>query len=304
MEDLYKIFGVLKIVFQDEICKVYCKLVKELYFDVNLGDKVVEECFKNVLVVFNLLFDVEKWVEYDVVVLVGFGFQFFSGGMGGVCQCGLFNFQKGCQGGRGFDDIGDIFLDLFMDFGVGGVEQVQFCCKGEDICQFLKLDFMQVVEGGKYCVVLLGGWLVDVVVLAGVSEGQVLCLCGQGYFLVNGGGYGDVLVEICICEYKYFLCDGDNVQLDLFIMFKEVVFGVKVWVFIIDGDVDVCILFGLNSGGLLCLCGKGFVSVKGVCGDQIIWLMIVLLECDQVLQDFLEVWSLVNGYDLCKGLKF
>ena len=303
MEDPYKILGVSKTASQDEIRKAYRKLAKELHPDANPGDKAAEERFKNVSAAFNLLSDAEKRAEYDAAARAGFGPQFSSGGMGGARQRGPFNFQKGRQGGRGFDDIGDIFSDLFTDFGAGGAEKAQPRRKGEDIRQSLKLDFMQAAEGGKHRVVLPGGRSVDVAVPAGASEGQVLRLRGQGHPSANGGGHGDALVEIRIREHKYFSRDGDNVQLDLPITLKEAALGAKVRVPTIDGDVDVRIPPGSNSGGLLRLRGKGFASAKGARGDQIIRLMIALPERDQALQDFLEAWSPANGHDPRKGLK-
>lgn len=303
MEDPYKILGVSKTASQDEIRKAYRKLAKELHPDANPGDKAAEERFKNVSAAFNLLSDAEKRAEYDAAARAGFGPQFSSGGMGGARQRGPFNFRQGRQGGRGFDDIGDIFSDLFTDFGAAGAEQAQPRRKGEDIRQTLKLDFMQAAEGGKHRVVLPGGRSVDVAVPAGASEGQVLRLRDQGHPSANGGGPGDALVEIRIREHKYFSRDGDNVQLDLPITLKEAALGAKVRVPTIDGDVDVRIPPGSNSGGLLRLRGKGFASAKGARGDQIIRLMIALPERDQALQDFLEAWSPANGHDPRKGLK-
>ena len=308
MDDPYKTLGVSKTASQEEIRKAYRKLAKELHPDANPGDKAAEERFKSVSAAFNLLSDADKRAEYDAAARAGLGSQYASGGMGGMGggrhQRGPFNFRQGRQGGRGFDDIGDIFSDLFTDFGAAGAQQGhQPRRKGEDLRQSLVLDFMQAAEGGKHRVVLPGGRSVDVAVPPGASEGQVLRLRGQGHPSANGGAQGDALVEIRIREHKYFSREGDNVMLDLPITLKEAAMGAKVRVPTIDGDVDVRIPPGSNSGGLLRLRGKGFASAKGARGDQIIRLMIALPERDQALQDFLEAWSPADGHDPRKGLK-
>ena len=308
MDDPYKTLGVSKTASQEEIRKAYRKLAKALHPDANPGDKAAEERFKNVSAAFNLLSDADKRAEYDAAARAGLGSQYASGGMsgmgGGRQQRGPFNFRQGRQNARGFDDIGDIFSDLFTDFGATGAQQGQPPRrKGEDLRESLLLDFMQAAEGGKHRVVLPGGRSVDVAVPAGASEGQVLRLRGQGHPSANGGGPGDALVEIRIREHKYFSREGDNVMLDLPITLKEAAMGAKVRVPTIDGDVDVRIPPGSNSGGLLRLRGKGFASAKGARGDQIIRLMITLPERDQALQDFLEAWSPSDGHDPRKGLK-
>ncbi|MBO6797131.1 DnaJ C-terminal domain-containing protein [Maricaulis sp.] len=305
MDDPYKTLGVSKTASQEEIRKAYRKLAKELHPDANPGDKAAEERFKNVSAAFNLLSDSDKRAEYDAAARAGLGSQYASGGMGGGRhQRSPFNFRQGRQSGRGFDDIGDIFSDLFTDFGAAGAQQShQPRRKGEDLRQSLVLDFMQAAEGGKHRVVLPGGRSVDVAVPPGASEGQVLRLRGQGHPSATGGAQGDALVEIRIREHKYFSREGDNVMLDLPITLKEAAMGAKVRIPTIDGDVDVRIPPGSNSGGLLRLRGKGFASAKGARGDQIIRLMISLPERDQALQEFLEAWSPADGHDPRKGLK-
>lgn len=55
--DYYEVLGVVKNVSDDEIKKVYCKFVMKYYFDCNLDSKDVEEYFKEVKEVYEMLLD-------------------------------------------------------------------------------------------------------------------------------------------------------------------------------------------------------------------------------------------------------
>jgi len=296
MDDPYKTLGVPKTASQDEIRSAYRKLAKALHPDANPGDKAAEERFKSVSAAFNVLSDPEKRAEYDAAERAGLGHQF--GAAGG--SRGPFNFRQGRQAGRGFDDLGDIFSDLFTDFGAAGTTTQRR--KGEDVRQRLTLDFMQAATGGKHRVILPGGRSVDVAVPAGAVDGQVLRLRGQGHPSPNGGNPGDALVEVKIAEHRFFSRDGDNVRLDLPITLREAALGAKVRVPTIDGDVEVRVPEGSSSGTLLRLRGKGFAGQKGGRGDQIIRLMVAVPDRDEALRAFLEDWTPPQGHNPRKGL--
>lgn len=303
MDDPYKTLGVAKTASQDEIRTAYRKLAKELHPDANPGDAKAEERFKAVSAAFAILSDAEKRAEYDAAARAGFGPQFRPGSGG---QRGPFNFRQG-QGqgrGRGFDDIGDIFSDLFTDFGAGERQSgPPPRRKGEDVRQTLTLDFMDAAKGGKHRVTLPGGRSVDVAVPAGADHGQMLRLRGQGLASPNGGTPGDALVELRIAEHRFFSRDGQNVRLDLPISLREAALGAKIRVPTIDGDVDVRVPEGSTSGTLLRLRGKGFAGQKGARGDQIIRLMVAVPDRDEALRSFLETWTPPRGYDPRKGLR-
>ena len=299
MDDPYKTLGVSKTASADEIRKAYRKLAKELHPDANPGNAAAEERFKQVSQAFKLLSDPEKRAEYDDAVRAGF--HPGMGGMGGGAGAGgrrPFNFRQ-TRSGRGFDDFGDIFSDLFTDMGGEAKARPR---KGRDVRYSLTLDFMQAAVGGKHRVTLPGSKTLDVAVPAGASDGQVLRLRGQGEAAPGGAQAGDALIEIRVAEHKYFSRDGNDVRLELPISVKEAALGAKVRVPTIDGPVDVRVPPGSSSGTLLRLRGKGFATGKGKRGDQLIRLMVTLPASDEALKDFLETWSPPEGYDPRKGL--
>lgn len=99
MEDLYEILGVKRDASQDDIKKAYRQLVKQYHPDAHPGDKEVEEKFKKINAAYSVLSDPDKRARYD--------------------QFGTTNPNSNPFGGMGGMDLGDLFGDLFSQFGGG-----------------------------------------------------------------------------------------------------------------------------------------------------------------------------------------
>ncbi len=105
--DYYEVLGVAKNASEADIKKAYRKVAKKYHPDMNPGDKVAEEKFKEAAEAYEVLSDPEKKAKYDQ-----FGHAAFEQGAGGPGGFGGFDFTGG--------DMGDIFGDIFGDFFGGG----------------------------------------------------------------------------------------------------------------------------------------------------------------------------------------
>ena len=159
------------------------------------------------------------------------------------------------------------------------------------------------MKGARKRLSLPGGRALDVSIPAGVSEGQVLRLKGQGQPSLTGGPAGALLVEIHIAAHPHFRREGDDIRLDLPISLKEAVLGGQVRAPTLDGDVEVRIPAGASSGAVLRLKGRGAVKSDGSRGDQLVRLMIDLPPADPALEEFAETWTPPTGYDPRRRLK-
>ncbi|MGK2923708.1 MAG: DnaJ C-terminal domain-containing protein [Methyloceanibacter sp.] len=295
-EDLYSVLGVQKTASAGEITKAYRKLAKKLHPDLNPGDTVAEDKFKQISHAYSILKDPEQRGKYDRGEIDASGqerpqqqyYREYAGGPEGARY----------QSSAGFEDIG-AFSDLFGDmFGAGmrGGRRGggQFSMRGQDAQYHLDISFLDAVNGTKQRITLPDGGTLDVTIPAGVSEGQVLRLKGKGMPGLGEGPAGDALVEVGVKPHPVFKREGNDIVVDLPISFDEAVLGGKVEVPTIGGRVAVTVPAGSNTGQTLRLKGRG---VKGK-GDQLVKLTVMMPETvDDDLKSFAEEWRKSHPYD-------
>src|SRR5262249_24470755 len=158
--EYYDTLGVDRKASTDDIRKAYRKLARKYHPDLNPGDKVSEDRFKNVQEAYDVLSDPKKRQMYDQ-----FGFYSENGfpgaGPGGPGQQGPnpgmdfggFDFSDyfsgaGAGGGRRRSEPGGGFRDMFSQFfgGRGGGPQAQ-AEKGGDLEYVMDIDFWQAIRG-------------------------------------------------------------------------------------------------------------------------------------------------------------
>lgn len=309
-EDPYKILGVPKNADKDAIRKAYRKLAKELHPDVKPGDKVAEEKFKKATAAFNILSDPDKRARYDRGEIDAEGnernpFSEAGGARPGGGRGGAgYSYSSS---GAGFEDIGDIFADLFGRGGPGGGPGTSrgrsgFQTRGDDLRYKLEVDFLDAVNGATKTVTMADGKSLSLKIPAGIESGKTLRLKGQGHPGAGGGPSGDALVEVRVKDHKLFQRDGNDIRIELPVSLKEAVEGAKVSAPTVDGPVNVTIPKNSNSGAILRLRGKG-VKTGASRGDQLVKLKIVLPEGgDPELTRFVEGWEPKADYNPRKGL--
>ncbi|WBQ14049.1 J domain-containing protein [Hyphomonadaceae bacterium BL14] len=298
MRDPYAILGVPKSASADEIRRAYRKLAKELHPDARPDDAKSEERFKEVTRAFKLLSNAETRAKFDRGEIDAEGrerapFHYRSNP----------DAPPGQRGPTGrFEDISDLFSDLFAErartagasAGPGGARRN---APGPDMRGEINVSFEESVLGAKKRVSFQGGRANEISVPAGVEDGQVLRLRGQGAPSLSGGPAGDALITVRIRSHAQFQRDGADIRLDLPISLKEAVLGGVVRAPTVDGVVEVRVPAGSTSGALLRLRGKGAPAGDGKRGDQIIRLIIDVPAGDPELEAFLETWTPPAGYD-------
>jgi DnaJ-class molecular chaperone len=297
-EDLYSVLGVQKTASAGEITKAYRKLAKKLHPDLNPGDTVAEDKFKQISHAYSILKDPEQRGKYDRG-------EIDASGQERPQQQYYREYAGGPEGARyhssaGFEDIG-AFSDLFGEMfgGAAGMRGGrrgggQFSMRGQDAQYHLDISYLDAVNGTKQRITLPDGGTLDVTIPAGVSEGQVLRLKGKGMPGLGEGPPGDALVEVGVKPHPVFKREGNDIVVDLPISFDEAVLGGKVEVPTIGGRVAATVPAGSNTGQTLRLKGRG---VKGK-GDQLVKLTVMMPETvDDDLKSFAEEWRKTHAYD-------
>lgn len=308
--------GVSPTASDSDIRAAFRKLAKQHHPDRNKGDKKAEEKFKEVSAAFDIVGDADRRKKFDRGEIDEQGrerpqYQYRQWtGQGAAAQQGPGGYGAGYTGGfanKGdFDDLGDIFADLFgrgrtsgMAGGAGGggfhpgAEAGGFGgqFRGRDAKYRLEVDFLDAARGGKKRVTMPDGRTLDINLPAGVEEGQTLRLKGQGEAPPSGGPAGDVFVEIAVKAHPIFERDGDDIHIEAPITIREAVLGGKITAPTIAGDVSITVPKNTSSGAVLRLKGRGVAREGRPAGDQYVKLKIVLPEGgDAELEEFVRNW--------------
>lgn len=292
--DPYEVLGVAKAASADDIKKAYRKLVKQLHPDLHPGDNKAADRFKDVASAYGIVGDEAKRAKFDKGEIDAAGqerpeqrFYREYANQGGA---------RHYQSNAGFEDLGgmsDLFSDLFGQAAAAGANM-----RGRNVHYRLEVDFLTAALGGQQRITLPDGKQLGVTIPEGVADGQTLRLKGLGHPGRGSGPAGDALIEIHVRPHAAFERKGDDVASELPITIDEAVLGAKVEAPAISGRVMVTIPKGASSGQTLRLKGKGLKGKRGVVGDQLIRLRIVMPKAiDEELETFMNAWRERHAYN-------
>jgi len=217
----------------------------------------------------------------------GRGFEFSgrpTGGGGGR----QYYTGRGAGGAAGEEDFSDFFSSLFG----GGSPFAGAAARGggrdhhariditleeayRGTTRMLELKRPEVKPDGS---VELRSHTVRVTIPAGVSEGQLIRLAGQGEPATGPGNAGDLYLETHILPDKVFALDNRDVTITLPVAPWEAALGASVMVPTLGGPVEMRIPAGAQSGQKLRLRGRGLPGSSP--GDQYVQLKVVLPPAD------------------------
>ena len=113
---------------------------------------------------------------------------------------------------------------------------------------------------------------IAVTVPPGIEEETQIRLSGEGEQGVKGGPPGDLYVGFKIKEHKFFIREGIDINFRLPLSIVQASLGDKVTVPTLDGDYEINIPPGTQSGNRFRLSGKGVAQLRGNRrGDQIVF---------------------------------
>ena len=92
---------------------------------------------------------------------------------------------------------------------------------------------------------------------AGIDDGQILTMRGEGNAGKNGGPAGDLLIQVTVLPSKLYVRRGYDLELDLDISMVQAALGETVQVPTLDGAVRYKIPEGTQPGTIFRLKGKG-----------------------------------------------
>jgi molecular chaperone DnaJ len=104
---------------------------------------------------------------------------------------------------------------------------------------------------------------VPVDVPAGVDTGVRLQMPGSGEAGPAGGPNGDLYLEIKVRNHEVFSRNGDDLLCTLEVQMTDAVLGTTAKVEALDGDVDLELKAGVQSGEILTVRDRGITHLRG-----------------------------------------
>ena len=298
--DLYDVLGASRGASTDEIRKSYRKLAKKYHPDMNPGDKKAEEKFKEITAAHEVLSDEKKRKLYDEfgpdALRTGFDekaadqyrqWRQHGGRSGQEVPFDLGDFSTVHVGGMGDYDFGSIFGDLF---GGGGGRRGRrrgpsVPTPRTDAEAELLVDLRDAVLGAERDL-RIDDKTLRVKIPPGVSDGSRIRLAGQGGDGTSGAPPGDLYLVVRLREHPSVRREGRDLYLDLPLTVPEAATGAEVVIPTFEGQVQLKIPAGTQSGRQLRLRGRGLPDLKGgPRGDLYAVAKIVLPEESDALRE-------------------
>jgi DnaJ-class molecular chaperone len=308
MKDPYEVLGLQRSADEAAIRAAYRKLAKKHHPDLNPGKADAADRFKEINAANDLLSDPEKRARFDRGEIDAEGnevrpdrhyYRDYHDAPGAERYSGQINPE----------DLESIFAQAFGGGGPfragrgggmgGGGGGQRFTARGSDAHYTLTVSFLDAANGSTRRISLPEGQTLDVRIPAGVEDGHVLRLKGQGMAGLGGGPPGDALVEIAVAPHPLFHREGDDIIVELPVTVQEAVVGATVDVPTIKGKVRLSIPPGSGTGTRLRLRGRGIRQ-----GHQYVQLHIVLPPGEEPeLAAFLKTWKPRTPFDPRSGLE-
>ena len=264
--DYYQILGVDKNATQEQIKAAYRKKARKLHPDLNPDDEEANKKFQQLNEANEVLSDPEKKAKYDK-----YGKDWEHGEEYEKYRQSQQQQQQRqySGGGNQFDgeDFSSFFESMFGGQGRRSGGNVRF--KGQDFNAGLNLTLKEAYTTHKQTFTV-NGKNIRITLPAGVEDGQVIKLAGQGGPGRNGGPNGDLYITISVTNSDAFKRVGNDLYATKDIDLYTAVLGGEITINTIDNStIKLKVAPETQNNTKVRLKGKGFPLYKkeGKFGD-------------------------------------
>ena len=257
----------------DEIKTAYREQAKKYHPDVNIGVRGAEERFKDINEAYQTLINEQTRRKYD---------RLWNSRIG----------RKKAKAKKAEENKTTTRSEIFnVLFGLDGLKSqettyqrkhkdVKVPIQGEDVETQIPISVIEGFYGQTKSISLrtVNGKMrtFEVKIPAGIRNGEMIRLIGQGKPGENGGKNGDLLIRINMEQDKKYKLVGSDIYTELNISPSEAVLGAKVNVDAIDESLGVYIPKGIETGEEIQIEQKGYKDGKGGRGKFIIKVKIMI----------------------------
>jgi curved DNA-binding protein len=266
--DYYKVLEVDKSASETDIKKAYRKLARKFHPDLNPNDKEAERKFKELNEANEVLSHVENRKKYDQ-----YGENWQQGEQYEKARQQQQYQHNGQQDGFGNGSFGgggdySVFFESMFGGGAQRGNRRTTAFKGQDLNAELHLDLKDVYTTHKRTLTI-NEKNIRLTIPAGVENGQIIKITGQGGAGENGGPKGDLYLTFSIENHSNFKLDNHNLYSSVDIDLYTAILGGEITANTFDGKVKLTVKAGTQNGVKVKLKGKGFPVYKkeGEFGD-------------------------------------
>ena len=278
--DYYEVLGVERGADDTELKRAFRELARRYHPDVNPGDAIAEDRFKEANEAYAVLSDPTARSRYDRYGFAGVG-------------------QAGAGAAAGFSSVVDVFDDLIGDM----LRRRKQRKRGRDLRYTLEISFEEAAFGCKRTIKIPGARGEEreftVTIPPGTKEGTVRMLRGEGEPGLGQAPAGDLHVIVRGGEHPVFRREGHDVWCDVPISFPQAALGAVVDVPTLDGKVRMRVPEGTQSGRVFRMRGKGIPRAAGKNaprGDQLVRATIETpTNLSRKQRELLEAFADVSG---------
>lgn len=266
--DYYSILGLDKNASADNIKKAYRKLARKYHPDVNPNNPDAHVKFQQINEANEVLSDPEKRKKYDEYGENWKHAEEYEKARQQQAQNG--GFASGYDFGGSYSNFSgsnfDGFSDFFENLFGGGSTRSQgkkrsAGFKGSDYNAELHLSFRDAYQTHKQTL-NVNGRNIRITVPAGIADGQVIKLKGQGGLGINGGPNGDLYITFVISADANFTRKGNDLYTTVPLDLYTAILGGETMVNTLDGKVKLKVKPETQNGTKVRLKGKGFPIYK------------------------------------------
>lgn len=266
--DYYEVLGVDKNADDAEIKRAFRELARKYHPDVNQGDDLAEDRFKEANEAYAVLSDSKTRGRYD---------RYGHSAVQGTSE----------PGGTGFSTVVDAVDDILGDIIGDAWRKRKQRKRGRDLRYTLEVSLEEAIFGCKKTISVPGPKRADgthgaereftVSLAAGTKEGAVKTIKGEGEPGRSGGAAGDLCVLVRIQEHPLLRREGHEIWCEVPVSFVQAALGATIDVPTIDSKVRMRIPEGTQSGRVFRLRSKGVPRGPGrggLRGDQLVKIIV------------------------------
>lgn len=252
----------------DEIKNAYRRLAKKYHPDINPGDEIASEKFKDVNEAYQILGDETSKRKYDRI------HSFYR-------VKDTFEDTKEKLNKDGFSEMFEMMFGKKEDTESNLVKtSKKMGVNGEDIESQIEITIEEAFFGAnkKIAYRTMEGKMKSIAVKIpkGIKNGERIRIAKQGKPSKNGGENGDLYIKIILMKNEKFELHGNDIYMNLNIAPWEAAFGCNVNVKNIDSSILINVPEGIQTGEKLKVANNGFWNENGGRGDLLLNIQIMM----------------------------